>query len=102
MWDEGRAAALHLLALICADALETMLTSWYATPGKVAWNAGGAISARWMGICDGGVSVHAFMRIKKHTIPYASCMPDCTELAPRARPLKLHWMKTAVRSVKAL
>jgi hypothetical protein len=42
----GRAAALHLLALICADALETMLTSWYATPGKVAWNAAGAISAR--------------------------------------------------------
>jgi hypothetical protein len=29
-------------------------------------------------------------------------MPDCTELAPRARPLKLLGMKTAVRSVKAL
>lgn len=28
-----------------------MLPSWYATPGKVARNARGDISASWIGIC---------------------------------------------------
>jgi hypothetical protein len=67
-----------------------MFPSWYATPGKVARNAGGAISARWMGMT-----------------PHAPCTPNCTQNAPAARPLKVlgmihKGMKTAVRSVKVL
>jgi hypothetical protein len=55
----------HSLASICADALDTMLPSWYATPGNVARNAGGAISARWMGIWDGRVSIHVCVHMEE-------------------------------------
>jgi hypothetical protein len=40
----------YSLASICAAAEEIMFPIWYATPGNVARNAGGAISVRWMGI----------------------------------------------------
>jgi hypothetical protein len=45
--------------------------SWYATPGKVARNPGGLISASCIGIT-----------------PHAPCTPNCTQKAPAASVLK--------------
>ena len=52
----GEEGGADLLVSIWAEAEETMLPSWYATPGKVARKARGDISASWIGICERSAS----------------------------------------------
>ena len=82
----------NLLVSIWAEAEETMLPSWYATPGKVARKAGGEISASWMGIWrarDASVRVpRCGTGMERLTTPHAPWTPNWMQNAPAARALK--------------